>query len=117
MFTILDCSKATPQKNKTKKQKQNNKKKTKQKKNIVTLRNLISKLSTTKLILVQTLLQYSSLKNLHGDLQNSKQILTSIKSDRILVRFRLISLFNGISTFVDYLMPKLYLWKNRTGTI
>ena len=29
----------------------------------------------------------------------------------------LISLFNGISTFVGYLMTKLFLWKKRSGAI
>ena len=31
--------------------------------------------------------------------------------------FGLISLFNGMSTFVDYLMPKLFSKKNSSGTI
>ena len=29
----------------------------------------------------------------------------------------LVSLFNGISTFVGYLMPKPFSYKNRSGTI
>ena len=29
----------------------------------------------------------------------------------------LVSLFNDISTFVGYLMPKLFSWKNSSGTI
>ena len=32
-------------------------------------------------------------------------------------RFGLISLFNGISTFVGYLMPKLFFLKNSCGTV
>ena len=31
--------------------------------------------------------------------------------------FGLVSLFNGISTFVGYLMPKLFSEKNSSGTI
>ena len=31
--------------------------------------------------------------------------------------YSLVSLFNGISTFVGYLMPKPFSWKNSTGTI
>ena len=31
--------------------------------------------------------------------------------------FDLVSLFNGISTFVNYLMPKLSLQKNNSDTI
>ena len=31
--------------------------------------------------------------------------------------FGLVSLFNGISTFVGYLMPKLFSQKNSSGTI
>ena len=31
--------------------------------------------------------------------------------------FGLVSLFNGISTFVGYLMPKLFSLKNSSGTI
>ena len=34
-----------------------------------------------------------------------------------LVWFGLVSLFNGISTYVGYLMPKLFSQKNRNGTI
>ena len=34
-----------------------------------------------------------------------------------LVWFGLVSLFNGISTFVGYLMPKLFPKKNSSGTI
>ena len=33
------------------------------------------------------------------------------------VRFGLVSLFNGISTFIGYLMPKLFSKKNSSGTI
>ena len=33
------------------------------------------------------------------------------------LRFGLVSLFNGISTFVGYLMQKLFSWKNSSGTI
>ena len=33
------------------------------------------------------------------------------------VMFGLVSLFNGISTFVGYLMPKLFSKKNSSGTI
>ena len=33
------------------------------------------------------------------------------------VGFGLVSLFNGISTFVGYLMPKLFSLKNSSGTI
>ena len=33
------------------------------------------------------------------------------------VWFDLVSLFNGISTYVGYLMPKLFFWKNSSGTI
>ena len=33
------------------------------------------------------------------------------------LRFGLVSLFNGISTFVGYLMPKSFSWKNSSGTI
>ena len=33
------------------------------------------------------------------------------------VWFGLVSLFNGISTFVGYLMPKLFFQKNSSGTI
>ena len=29
----------------------------------------------------------------------------------------LVSLFNGISTFIGYLTPKLFSWKNSSGTI
>ena len=32
-------------------------------------------------------------------------------------RFGLVSLFNGISTFVGYLMPKPFFRKNSSGTI
>ena len=32
-------------------------------------------------------------------------------------RFGLVSLFNGLSTFVGYLMPKLFSAKNSSGTI
>ena len=35
----------------------------------------------------------------------------------VTVRFGLVSLFNGISTFVGYLMPKLFSEKNSSGTI
>ena len=31
--------------------------------------------------------------------------------------FGLVSLFNSISTFVGYLMPKLFFQKNSSGTI
>ena len=31
--------------------------------------------------------------------------------------FGLVSLFNGISTFVGYLMPKPFSYKNSSGTI
>ena len=34
-----------------------------------------------------------------------------------LVWFGLVSLFNGISTFMGYLMPKLFSEKNSSGTI
>ena len=33
------------------------------------------------------------------------------------ISFRLVSLFNGISTFAVYLMPKPFSWKNSCGTI
>ena len=33
------------------------------------------------------------------------------------VKFGLVSLFNGISTFLGYLMPKLFSKKNSNGTI
>ena len=33
------------------------------------------------------------------------------------VRFGLVSLFNGISTFVGYLIPKPFSSKNSSGTI
>ena len=35
----------------------------------------------------------------------------------ILDRFGLVSLFNGISYFVGYLMRKLFSYKNNSGTI
>ena len=34
----------------------------------------------------------------------------------IMVSFRFVSLFNGISTFVGYLMQKLFSKKNSNGT-
>ena len=34
-----------------------------------------------------------------------------------LTMFGLVSLFNGISTFVGYLMPKPFFKKNSSGTI
>ena len=33
------------------------------------------------------------------------------------IRFGLVSLLNGISSFVGYLMPKLFFWKNSSSTI
>ena len=35
----------------------------------------------------------------------------------VAVLFGLVSLFNGISTFVGYLMPKSFSYKNSSGTI
>ena len=35
----------------------------------------------------------------------------------IYILFDLVSLFNGISTFVGYLMPKPFFQKNSSGTI
>ena len=37
--------------------------------------------------------------------------------DSEVYRNGLVSLFNGISTFVDYLMPKPFSEKNSSGTI
>ena len=46
--------------------------------------------------------------------------LTDKKKSRdttLVVLFGLVSLFNGISTFVGYLMPNLFSEKNSSGTI
>ena len=40
----------------------------------------------------------------------------SFKSVKTLISFGLVSLFNGISTFVGYLMPKPFSKKNSSGT-
>ena len=43
--------------------------------------------------------------------------IPTLKNLHEILRFGLVSLFNGISTVVGYLMPKPFSWKNSSGTI
>ena len=53
----------------------------------------------------------------HGFINGKLTLYNISKSTDIINHFGLVSLFNGISTFVGYLMPKPFSKKNSSGTI